>query len=114
MNKKEWPKVDMDFMHEFIKLHNMVCVGKKMEDDMRKFVLNNKDKFNNPDYLQIFSEAVQIFDHDYYKDNHDLCKVFYDFMVSNTEWRNLDFGLRTAIRLGSFEDDFKAYLDNLK
>jgi hypothetical protein len=100
----------MDFLKEFISLHNQVCVGKKTQEEFNSFVIENKDKFDNPDYLQIFSERIDLFNKDYYKENFDVCKIFYDFMVNNPDWQKLDFWLRTFIRLGTFQDEFKDFL----
>lgn len=108
--KEQWNKVDMEFFHQFLQLHNEVCLEEKTQADFNTFVLENKTKIDNPDYLQIFIENVRIFDKDFYKENFDMCKTFYDFMENNPDWSKLDFGFRTAIRLGSFEDDFKEYL----
>ena len=108
--REQWVKVDMEFFKEFAHLHNLVCFNKKTQSELNDFVLKNKEKFNNPDYLQIFAENVEVFNEDFYNENIEMCKIFFDFMESNPDWVKLDFGLRTAIRLGSFQDKFRDFL----
>lgn len=109
--REQWPKVDWDFLKELANLHNQVSCGFKTQEDFNNFILSNKDKINNPDYLQIFAENIELFDEEFYKANFEMCKLFFDFMQSNPDWSKLSFGLRTFMRLGCFEDSFKEFLD---
>ena len=108
--KEKWEKVDIDFLKQMVVLHNKISLGKIEEGEFDKFVLENKEKLNNPDYLQIFSERMSPLP-DYYQKHFEMCKFFYDFMVANPEWEELNFDLRTFIRLGVFQDTFKTYLE---
>jgi hypothetical protein len=105
----KWPKVDMDFLKQLISLHNEIAIKEKEEKEFDLFIMANKEKINNPDYLQVFAERVQITT-DYYKEHYEVCRFFYDFMQENPEWRELPFGLRTYMRLGIFEETFKEFL----
>lgn len=107
-----WPEIDMDFFKEFVNLYNQVAFRKKTQEDFNKFVLENKDKLNNPDYLSVFSEDVELLDI-FYKENFEMCKFFYDFMEETPGWIHLDYGLRTSMRLAIFQDLFKKYLEGL-
>ncbi|QUH21950.1 hypothetical protein [Alkaliphilus sp. B6464] len=109
--KGQWPKLDWDFFKEFAKLHNEVCMKKRTQQEFSEFVIRNKEKFNNPDYLQVFSENIELFNEEFYNANYEMCKIFYDFMQKNPDWNKFDFGLKTCIRLGSFEDSFKEFLE---
>lgn len=109
---KPWPEIDMVFFKEFLIINNMIAFRKKTQEDFNKFVIDNKEKFNNPDYMQVFAENVQLFDKEFYKANFEMCKVFYDFMQAEPGWIHLNFGLRTSIRLESFEDSFKNFLND--
>lgn len=108
--KDQWNNVDMEFMHEMIKLHNDITFERKDENEFDNFILVNKRKFDNPDYMQVFSERVELLD-EYFDEHMELCQFIYDFMQTNQDWRKLDFSFRTAIRLGMFEELFKEYLE---
>lgn len=109
--RAQWKSVDMDFFKEFISLHNQMSFGQKTQSDFNKFVIEHQEKFDNPDYLQIFAENITLFNEEFYRENLEMCKVFYNFMQNNPDWRKLPFGLRTSMRLGTFEDEFKKILN---
>lgn len=111
--EKSWPNVDMDFLREFTKLHNEVAFNRKNQGEFNKFVIDNKEKLNNPDYLQVFIENCEITDK-FFKENFETCKLFYDFMISNPEWKNLGYGLRTFMRLEAFEYLFEKIIDGME
>ncbi|WP_242249164.1 hypothetical protein [Bacillus cereus group sp. BfR-BA-01328] len=106
---EKWEKVDREFFIKFINIHNEILSGNKDEKDFDEFVLKNKEKLNNPDYLQIFAERMNS-TVDYFHTHFEMCQFFYSFMEDNPEWKQLPFGLRTYLRLGMFEDLFKEYL----
>lgn len=108
--REQWPKVDLEFLKELVGLHNAITLEKKDEKAFDQFVLQNKEKLNNPDYLQVFSERVSPFE-DYYEKHFEICLFFYTFMENNPDWQKLHFSLRTFIRLGVFQDTFKEYLE---
>jgi len=108
--KDQWNKVDMEFLHEMIKLHNDINFEKKDECEFDNFILENKAKFDNPDYMQVFSERVELLD-EYFDEHLELCQFIYDFMQANQDWRKLEFSFRTSIRLSMFEDLFKEHLE---
>ena len=112
VHKKEWNQFDMDFMIELLNLHNKVYLKEKTQEDFNNLVIKNKDKIDNPNYLQVFSENVMVFNIGFYRDNFDMCKIFYDFMVNNPEWVDLDFGLGTLLRLQVFQDTFTEFLES--
>lgn len=111
--REQWEKVDVDLFKSLIKLHNDIVMERKKESDFDDFVLSNKERLNNPDYLQIFAERVEILD-EYFEEHYEMCKFFYDFMKDNEDWCKLDFSLRTYMRLGLFEDSFEEYLNQKK
>jgi len=111
--KDQWEKVDFDFFKEFLQLHNQICLGTVEENTFDEFVLKNKEKLNNPDYLQVFSERVEP-SNEYFEKHMETCQFFYDFMKTNPDWTRLEFGLRTFIRLGVFEDMFEEFLESKK
>lgn len=108
--REQWEKVDWDFLKQLVGLHNAISLGKKEEKTFDQFVLDNQEKLNNPDYLQVFSERMSP-DADYYDEHFEMCHFFYTFMENNPDWQKLEFGLRTFIRLGVFQDTFKEYLE---
>lgn len=105
----QWEPVDMEFMKEFLGLHNAIVMKRKSEEEFDQFVLEHKVKLNNPDYLQVFAERVQI-EAEYFKNHKEVCQFFYDFMKSNPDWEGLPFGFRTYMRLGIFFDTFEEFL----
>lgn len=105
----QWEPVDMEFMREFLGLHNAIVVKRKTEEEFDQFVLDHKEKFNNPDYLQVFAERVQI-DKEYFAKHQEVCQFFYEFMKNNADWEELPFGFRTYMRLGVFSDTFEEFL----
>lgn len=106
---KQWEPVNMDFFKKLVQLHNAISLEKKSDNEFSDFVLSNKEKFNNPDYLQIFAEWVEITD-EFFDEHIELCKFVHQFMKDNSDWTRLNFGLKTHIRLGMFEDLFEEYL----
>lgn len=107
-----WPPIDKDLFRQLILLHNRASIGDaESEKEFDDFVLANKSRFNNPDYLQVFAERIDPLDTDYYRTHFEMCKVFYDFMQNNSDWKKLPFSLRTYIRLGLFEDTFKKFIE---
>lgn len=107
---EQWNKVDMDFLREFLSIHNKVCCKKKTQKEFNTFVLDNKDRFDNPNYLQVFVKNVVVYKKEFYEENFDMCKVFYDFMQNNPDWNKLNYGLANTVKLDCFEDDFKEFL----
>lgn len=108
--REQWEAVDVEFYKELIGLNNDISVGKKEEKEFSQFVLKNKEKFTNPDYLQIFAERVSLTEK-YLKENEEMCTIFFTFMKENEDWKQLDFSVRTDLRLGLFEDTFKEFLN---
>jgi len=106
-------KTDWDFFSELVELHNAVTFGEKEEKEFDKFVLENKEKFNNPEYLQIFAERMSPLPR-YYDEHLEICQFFYGFMENNPDWENFNFNLRAFIRLKAFQDTFKKYLAEKK
>lgn len=88
----------MGFFSELVELHNAVTFGEKEEKEFDKFVLENKEKFNNPEYLQIFAERMSPLPR-YYDEHLEMCQFFYNFMENNPDWGNFNFNLRTFIRV---------------
>lgn len=109
--RTQWQKVDMDFLKKLIALHNQITFNKQPESEFDKFVLDNKDKLNNPDYLQVFSERIEL-TKEYIGDHLEMCEFFYDFMRNNPDWQKLDFDFRSSIRLSMFEDLFAEFIDS--
>lgn len=110
LEKSEWKEVNWDFFEELAKIHNLVCFKEKEIKEFNDFVLQNKEKINNPIYLNVFSEQIELHDEQFFENNFEMCKVFYDFMQENANWIKVDYGFRGTIRLKSFEDSFKNYL----
>lgn len=108
--RDQWEKVDMDFLKQFVFLHNQISFGEKDEKEFDDFVLNNKNKLNNPDYLQVFAARVRL-NPDYYREHYDMCYFFYDFMQNNPDWEKLDFPFSTYLVLKIFEESFKEHLN---
>ena len=106
----QWNKVDNEFFNELLRLHNKHCMGRVTQEEFNTFVIENRDKIDNPDYLQIFSESISIHT-EFFKENFEMCKIIYYFMVNNVEWIRLPFNLRDALRLGLFQDSFEEYLE---
>ncbi|UYZ39063.1 hypothetical protein OD350_28745 (plasmid) [Clostridium beijerinckii] len=105
-----WNKLDVDFFRKFINLHSQLSFKKKTQSDFNKFVLDNKAKFDNPAYLKIFSEIIELSDEQFYENNYAMCKVFYDFLENNPEWNKLNWRLRIDIRLRIFQEKFKEFI----
>jgi hypothetical protein len=106
---KQWPKVDKDYLKKLISLQNGIVVGRHKENEFDDFILNDKEKFNNPDYLQVVAERVEL-SNDFFNEHLDLCQFIYQFMKTNSDWEKLGFGLRADMRLGMFQDLFEEYL----
>jgi len=106
--REQWEKVDMDFMKQLIKIHNEIVVGEREENDFDKFVLENKEKFNNPDYLQVFAKRIELTD-EYFAKHFEMCEFVWKFMRKNPDWKKLDFNLSDYLILGLFEDTFGTY-----
>ncbi len=108
--KNKWPEVDINFMKEFANIHNQVALRVKTQEEFNKFVIENKEKFNNPDYLQVFALNADLVE-EFYENNFEVCKIFYDFIEDNPELFELDYGLRTLMRLVIFQETFKKFLN---
>lgn len=112
-NKKKWPKVDKKFIRELAKLHNQIAFREKDENEFDQLVLANKEKINNPVYLDIFASRVQL-TKEYFQNHLEVCKLFFEFMEGNPEWIESGFGFSTSIRLGIFQDTFSEYMNEQK
>lgn len=109
--RKQWPERDVDFFIQLVTLHNEIMLNKKEENEFDQFVLENKSRFNNPDYLEIFVERINI-KKEYFKEHEEVCRFFFDFMKKNPDWKKLNFGFRTHTRLNKFEELFKEYIES--
>lgn len=109
--REQWEKADMDLIRKLADLHNQICMKDVDEREFDGFVLKNKERINNPDYLQIFAARIS-FHSEYFNEHFEMCKLFYDFMQNNPDWQKLNFGFSTLIRLGLFEDEFKEHLES--
>lgn len=90
-------------------LHNSISCKRIDELEFDNYVLSNVDLLDNPDYLLILIERIDI-DDDYYIVHHDLCLFIYNLILKYPDCYNNDYGLRTCLRIGLFEDSFKSYL----
>lgn len=104
--QKQQGHIDFDFFKQMAELHNTVSLGDKEEKEFDAFVLENKEKCKRPEILEIFSERMSPTE-EYVVEHYEMCKVFFDIMKSFEDWTELEFGLRTSIRLGIFEDVFE-------
>lgn len=109
-NKKKWPKVDEKFIRELANIHNLISFREKEAIEFDTFVLENKEKINNPIYLNIFASRIQL-TKEYFQVHFEVCKLFYDFMEGNPDWMESNFGFSTLIRLGVFQDTFAEYMN---
>lgn len=106
MDIEQW-----DLMRKLVDLHNQICFKDVDEQAFDTFVLENKERMNNPDFLQIFAARIS-FHPEYFSEHFEMCKLFYNFMLNNPDWKKLNFGFSTLIQLGFFEDEFKEYLES--
>ncbi|PGR83527.1 hypothetical protein [Bacillus cereus] len=104
--QKQQGHMDFDFFKQIANLHNAVSLGEKEEKEFDTFVLENKEKCSHPEILEVFSERMSPTE-EYVTERYEMCKVFFEIMKSFEDWTELDFGLRTAIRMGIFEDVFE-------
>ena len=102
-----------EIFRNLVNLHNDIAVKRKDEFEFDNYVLSNLDLLDNPDYLQILLERIYIDDEEYFINHHELCLFIYNLILKYPECYNSDYGLRTCMRIGIFEDSFKVYFDNL-
>lgn len=107
----QWPEVETVYLKKLISLQNNITFGHKKAHEFDEFVLNNKEKFNNPDYLQVIAERFELVD-DFFEEHFELCEFVHIFMKNNPDWKNLGFGLRAHMRLGLFEELFQEYSEH--
>lgn len=97
--------MDMIFFHDFMKVLNDLKLKVITQDDFNTFINNNKDKFNDPGYLQIFIENVE-FTSEFYT-THPFCEFFYNYMANNPTWNEFNFTEKTLNKLNKFYETFK-------
>ncbi|MEC2463782.1 hypothetical protein P9X10_02545 [Bacillus cereus] len=92
-----------DFLKQLSTLHNEIVLDRKQDSDFHTFILTNKEKFNNIEYLSVAMERFDLTE-EYIQQNFESCKFVYDFMQENRCLALTTTGLRTGVRLGKFED----------
>ncbi|PGF05195.1 hypothetical protein [Bacillus toyonensis] len=95
--------LNFDFLKELSTLHNEIVLGRKQDSEFHSFILANKERFNNLEYLSVAMERFELSE-EYIHQNFESCKFVYDFMQENRFSALNTTGLRTGIRLGMFED----------
>ncbi|MGF2716770.1 hypothetical protein ACQUY5_31975 [Bacillus cereus] len=101
--------LNFDFLKQLTTLHNEIVLGRKQDSEFHSFILENKERFNNLEYLSVAMERFELTE-EYIKENFESCKFVYDFMQENRFSALHTTGLRTGVRLGVFEDYIEDYM----
>jgi len=109
--RQQWPSVDKSFLKELVDIHNETVIKKRVEGDFETFILEQQERFNNPDYLQIAIARIKPVA-EYYDNQFQYCSFIFDFMNKNPDWEKLNFGFLEKIRMAVFYDTFEVYLKN--